>query len=71
MLSKNQMIMFLKTQMLCIIVNNALMSYVLTVIDFRLKVKEIKIWNLSKAILSKLNIFTHFQLLFQFNKKIT
>ena len=36
MLSKNQMSMFLKTQMLCIIVNDALMSYVLTVFDFRL-----------------------------------
>ena len=36
MLSKNQMSMFLKTQMLFIIVNDALMSFVLTVIDFKL-----------------------------------
>ena len=58
MLSKNQRSMFLKTQMLCIIANDALMPYVLKVIDFRrhrLKLKEIEIWNLSNEILSKLN----------------
>ena len=57
------MSMFLKTKMLCIIVNDALISYVLTVTDFRLhrlKVKEIKIWNLSNVILSKFNFLKHF-----------
>ena len=36
MLSKNQMSMFLKTQMLCIIANETLMPFVLKVVDFRL-----------------------------------
>ena len=36
MFSKNQMSMFLKTQMLCIIVNDELMTYIFKVIGYRL-----------------------------------
>ena len=75
MLSKNQMSMFLKTQMLCIIVNGALMPCFRSLVfgfKVRLKVKEIDIWNLSNAILSKFNFLTalnnKIKLLFQQSK---
>ena len=45
--------------MLCIILNYALIPYVLKVgFVVKLQVKEIEIWNLSNAILSKFNFLT-------------
>ena len=68
--------MFLRTQMLCIIVNDALIPYVLKVgFIVKLQVKEIGIWNLCNAILSKFNFLTalnnKIKLLFQLSENVS